>query len=105
MVKALCKRELTLEKLTSFHLKMTLFHVVEQQMLEGEWNVGMITERVFDFLGFLEQFLEHGFLSHYFIREMNILQVNKNDTINNIRCRIKTLRSSEKKFKKAIEVK
>jgi len=101
MVKALCKRELTLEKLTSFHLKMTLFHVVEQQMLEGEWNVGMITERVFDFLGFLEQFLEHGFLSHYFIREMNIFQDNKNDTINNIRCRIKTLRSSEKKLKKS----
>jgi len=105
MVKALCKREPTLEKLTSFHLKTTLFHVVEQQMLEGEWNVGTITERVFDFLGFLEQFLEHGILSHYHIREMNILQDIKNDTINNIRCRIKTLRSSEKKFKKAIEVK
>jgi len=105
MVKALCKREPTLEKLTSFHLKTTLFHVVEQQMLEGEWNVGTITERVFDFLGFLEQFLEYGILSHYHIREMNILQDIKNDTINNIRCRIKKLTSSEKKFKKAIEVK
>ena len=70
-VKAICKGESTLRALPSFYLKMILFHADDQYPLMS-WEPEDFCVRFFQFLGFIEQYLEEETLPHYFNRAMNI---------------------------------
>ena len=102
-VKAICKGESTLRPLSSFHLKMIFFHVLDQFPLMT-WEPDDFCERVFQFLGFIEQYLEVETLPHYFNRAMKIFRTShfSDKHIENMFDRIRILRTEEDKFKKVI---
>ena len=100
IVKAIFKRDKYLKRLTSFHLKAVLLHAVEQEIIL-EWHVNSY-ERVFDVLGFIQQFLEEKFLPNFFIRSMNVLCDFDDDLIANILESIKNLRNDKQHFLEAI---
>ena len=104
IVKAICKREATLQTLTSFHLKTILFHLVKQNV-PLKWGPNDFYERVFDILGFIQQYLEAKYLPQYFIPSMNILHSSSfnESQLSNMLDRVKKLRSSEVKFIRAIK--
>lgn len=99
IMKTLCKRESTLKALTSYHLKTVLFHMLP---VELSWKSIDLTERLFDMLGALEFYLLKKNLPQYFIPSMNLIATMKPTQLANIIDRIKTLRTSENKFIKAI---
>ena len=102
-VKAICKGESTLRTLSSFHLKMILFHAIDQYPLMS-WEPEDFCERVCQFLGFSEQYLEAETLPHYFNRAMNIFRTSSfsDKHIENMFDRIRNLRAEEEKFMKVI---
>lgn len=100
ILKAIFKRDTYLKRLSSFHLKAVLLHAVEQKVAL-EWHVNSY-ERVFDMLGFTQQFLEEKFLPNYFIRSMNVLYDFDDDLIANILESIKNLRNNKDHFLQAI---
>ena len=104
IVKAICKSETTFQKLTSFHLKTILFHLVKQNV-PLKWGPNDFYERVFDILGFIQQYLEAKYLPQYFIPSMNILHSSSfnESQLSNMLDRVKNLRSSEVKFIRAIK--
>lgn len=104
IVKAICKSETTFQKLTSFHLKTILFHLVKQNV-PLKWGPNDFYERVFDILGFIQQYLEAKYLPQYFIPSMNILHSSSfnESQLSNMLDRVKKLRSSEVKFIRAIK--
>ena len=59
-------------------------------------------ERVFDMLGFIQQFLEKKFLPQYFLRSMNILYDFNEDLIKNMLKMIKRYRYDKNFFLNAL---
>ena len=107
IVKAICKGESTLKALTSFHLKTIMFHIVDPnqipQIRSLSWNQNDCCERVLDFLGFMQQYLEAKKLPQYFIQSMDIFETGFSETqLANMASRIGKLRKSKVKFLKAI---
>ena len=102
-VKAICKGESTLRTLSSFYLKMIFFHAVYQYP-SMTWEPDDFCERVFHFLGFIEQYLEVETLPHYLNRAMNIFRTSRfsDKHIENMFDRIRNLRTEEEKFMKVI---
>ena len=108
IVKAICKGEPTLKALTSFHLKTIMFHIVDPNQIPEirslSWSQSNCSERVLDFLGFMQQYLEAKKLPQYFIQSMDIFQTSCFSEIQlaNMEFRIKNLRRSQVKFLEAI---
>ena len=102
-VKAICKGESTLRTLSSFYMKMILFHANDQNPLMS-WEPEDFCVRFFQFLGFIEQYLEEETLPHYFNRAMNIFRTSRfsDKHIENMFDRIRNLRTEEEKFMKVI---
>lgn len=100
-VKAICKDSPILRQLTSFHLKMIFLNAIEQYP-SMTWHAGDFYERVFDFLGFIEQFLEAKTLPHYLIKGMNIFRTFKD--IDSMLRRIRRLRTNKATFFRVIGV-
>ena len=102
-VKAICKGEPTLRTLSSFHLKMMFLNAI-YQYASLTWDADDFYERVFDILGFIEQYLEAKTLPHYFIRGMNIFRTShfSDKHIENMFDRIRSLRTDKEKFMKVI---
>ena len=98
-IKAICKREPKLRPLTSFHLKMIFLNAVDQYP-SLTWHADNFYERVFDFLGFIEKFLEAKTLPHYLIKGMNIFRTSE-DIDSVLHC-IRKLRTNKRTFLRAI---
>ena len=105
VVKAICKSEPTLETLTSFHLKTVLFHIVDQnQTLSLTWGDNDMYERVFDILGFIQQYLEAKKLPQFFLRSVDIFETSifSESQLEIMAFRIKNLRNCKDTFIEAI---
>lgn len=105
VVKAICKSEPTLETLTSFHLKTILFHVVDQnQTLSLTWGGNDMYERVFDILGFIQQYLEAKKLPQFFLRSVDTFETSNfsDSQLEIMALRIKNLRNCKATFIEAI---
>ena len=103
VVKAMCKGDPMLRPLSSFQLKMIFLNAVDQYP-SLTWDAEDFYERVFDFLGFIEQYLEEKTLPHYFIRGMNIFRTShfSDKHIENMFDRIRGLRTEKEKLFKVI---
>ena len=99
-VKAICKRSPKLRQLTSFHLKMIFLNVIDQHPSMA-WQADDFCERVFHFLGFIEQFLEAETLPHYLIKGMNVFSTFED--IDDVLDRIRRLRTEKKIFLRVIK--
>ena len=107
IVKAICKAEPTLKPLTSFHLKSIMFHIVDPnqipQIRSLSWNENDCCERVLDFLGFMQQYLEAKKLPQYFIQSVDIFETGFSEKqLANMASRIENLRISKVKFLKVV---
>ena len=98
-VKAICKNDATLRALSSFHLKMIFLNAFDQD-LPITWGPDNFHDRIFDMLGFIEQYLEAEALAHYFIKEINIFRTShfSSKHIRNMLDRIKNLLTDDEKF-------
>ena len=85
-----------------------MFHIVDPNQIPEirslSWSQSNCSERVLDFLGFIQQYLEAKKLPHYFIQSMDIFQTLCFSEIQlaNMAFRIKNLRRSQVKFLEAI---
>lgn len=105
VVKTICKSEPTLETLTSFHLKTILFHIVDQsQSLSLTWGANDMYERVFDILGFIQQYLEAKKLPQFFLPSVDIFETSNfsESQLEIMALRIKNLRNCQDTFIEAI---
>ena len=104
VVKAICKSEPTLETLTSFHLKTILFHIVDQNQSSLTWGANDMYERVFDILGFIQQYLEAKKLPQFFLPSVDIFETSNfsESQLEIMALRIKNLRNCQDTFIEAI---
>ena len=98
-VKAIYKSESTLRPLSSFHLKMIFLNAIDQHS-SMTWDSDDYYERVFDILGFIEQYLKAEILPHRFIQGIDIFRTShfSYEHIQNMFDRIKNLRTDKEKF-------
>ena len=85
-------REPCLEPLTSYHLKTALFYEMDE---EEDWIDRALVMRFLGVLGRLEMSLDDKNLTHYFIREINLLAPMSSSRLRNMRDKIKRIRTSQ----------
>jgi len=69
---------------SSYHLKMMLFHVLEDLPDSSDWQLNAVGERLIDLLTRLTEVLSEHELSHYFEQNVNLLQHVPTQTCNNL---------------------
>ena len=69
---------------SSYHLKIALFHVLEDLPDSGDWQQNAVGERLIDLLMKLTEVLSERCLPHYFEHNVNLLQEVPPETCNNL---------------------
>ena len=102
ILKVLTKREASLQPLTSYHLKTTLFKEVDS-LSQPNWMLNLLAQRLMDVLRRLEEDLSSGCMKHYYLPQINLLSPMSGPSIQNMRDRIRHLRTSEVEFLRIME--
>ena len=61
--------------LQSYHLKMVLFHVMDQFPFDSQWTDDKTGQRLIDVLLQMHECLDRGQLPNYFNRHLNLLKL------------------------------
>jgi len=69
---------------SSYHLKVVLFHVLEDLPDSGDWVMNAVGERLIDLLTKLTEVLTERHLPHYFEQNVNLLHHVPPETCNNL---------------------
>ena len=101
IMKALLHHETSLKTLTTYYLKTTLFRLCDEKK-EG-WGQQDLVPRLLDLMESLESYLSTREMPHYYVPSINLLKDINEAALNNSRDRLRGLRTSEVKFKKALQ--
>ena len=93
VVKSILQREPTFYLLTSHHLKTALLWYNKEA---EDWSKDSLSDRFIGFLRFLQDALQKKVISHFWIKELNLLSGIPNTTLENMYSRLTKLLSSEK---------
>lgn len=108
ILKAIRNRECGLLKMNTYHLKNALLKELDGHTDNNEedkyWSVNSLAERFTNVLERLIKEYEPGNkMSEYFIQEIDLLEHMEETTRENIHCRLKRLRNSEKQMMRVLE--
>eukprot|EP00918_Siedleckia_nematoides_P068284 GHVU01148740.1.p1 GENE.GHVU01148740.1~~GHVU01148740.1.p1 ORF type:complete len:355 (+),score=26.69 GHVU01148740.1:31-1065(+) len=101
ILKAMRKKDATLQGLTSYHLKTAL--ILENRSSPSSWNPGNLVPKMMAVMKRLEDSLANGYLPNAFCQGINLLKSISPATRNNIQMRLKGLRNSQVRFEAIIK--
>ena len=102
IAKTFRRKDSTLAKLSSYHIKTAFLHYCDKVENENDWDSDKLGERFIDFLKFIMEKLQQHNLPNYFIPELNLLQEFQTDTLTNIEKRLSNLAGNPRECTKRI---
>jgi len=96
VLKVIRNREPGLAQLTSYHLKTALFRKIDELPDSAQWRIECLGQRLMDVIGQLRKDLENGFMQHYYLKDVNLLDGMKEPTVINMHNRLKNLMNCQK---------
>lgn len=105
ITKTVRRKDPTLAKLTSYHIKTAFLHYQDNVKGEEQWRSNMLAKRFVDFLQFIMEKVKEETLPNYFIADLNLLQEIGKDTLKNIEGRLTKLVNSSQECNKVLKLK
>ena len=105
ITKTVRRKDPTLARLTSYHIKTAFLHYQDNIKAEEEWRSNMLAKRFIDFLQFIMEMVKNESLPNYFIADLNLLQEIGKDTLTNIEGRLTKLVNSFQECNKILKLK
>ena len=104
VLKVLRYRDISLNPLSSYHLKTALLRTMDRRRSSEEWKIECLGQRLMDVMGQLKQEMDNGYMHPYYSPDVDLLQGFKDAAILNIHNRLKRLMQSENKMMKLLRV-
>ena len=103
VLKVIRKRDTSLARLTSYHLKTVLFRKIDE-LNTAKWSSEYLGQRLIDVIGQIEKELGQGVMPHYFLSDVNLVDsVRKRPTsVYHLRNRLKNLTNKKLKMMKLL---
>jgi len=102
ILKVIRNREAALTPLTSYHLKTVLFRKMDELSGSAHWKIECIGQRLMDVIGQMEKELGNKYMPHYYIPEFNLLETIPQQTVDDMRYRLKRLMNSKEAMMKLL---
>jgi hypothetical protein len=105
VIKTIVKKDSTLAKLSSFHIKTAFLHYnFDDGQEELDWSGKQLAERFKGLMEYLRQQISDKHLSHFFIKELNLLMELSDASLENIEGRLNKLINNESELRRALAV-